>query len=190
MNKLYLLPLLIFIFTSCGNNDKASQLYSQAMAEYQNRNFDQAILIADNVLREKRNFDAANFLKAKASFFRNDFHTAEKILNVLVKKHPENFDYKLWLLRTYFLSGKLEESEELIAELKENNSEDWRLFYWQALIAKSQNNFEKYFLSLNSAEQILKETSFIYKELAVIWMELGMADRYMKYTEKKEVLSK
>ena len=109
---------------------------------------------------------------------------------MLVKKHPENFDYKLWLLRTYFLSGKLEESEELIAELKENNSEDWRLFYWQALIAKSQNNFEKYFLSLNSAEQILKETSFIYKELAVIWMELGMADRYMKYTEKKEVLNK
>ncbi|MCQ2600823.1 MAG: hypothetical protein MJ184_05625 [Treponema sp.] len=160
------------------------------MAEYQNRNFDQAILIADNILKEKKNFDAANFLKAKASFFKNDFYTAEKTLQMLGKKHPENFDYKLWLLRTYFLSEKLKEADELIAELKENNSEDWRLFYWQALIAKSQNNFEKYFLSLNSAEQVLKETSFIYKELAVIWMELGMADRYMKYTEKKEVLTK
>lgn len=190
MNKIYLLPLLIIAFTSCGNSARASQLYSQALAEYQNRNFDQAILIADNVLKEKRNFDDATFLKAKACFFKNDLHTAETIFKKLRKKHPENFDYNLWLLRTYFLSGELKKADELIAELKEINGEDWRLFYWQALIAKSQNNFEKYFLSLNSAEQLLKETSFIYKELSVIWMELGMADRYMKYTEKKEVLTK
>lgn len=190
MKKILLLFIPILLFSCCRNFERAEQLYQEALTEYRNKDFEKVLVLTDKAIKENSNLSEAIFLNGKANFFSKNFSSAEKIFRKLCVKHTENFDYKLWLLRTYYFSGNLTSAQEMVIKLIKENSEDWRLYYWKSLISKSQNDFEQYFESLNSADQILKESSYIYQELALIWMELGLADRYSKYIEKVEALKK
>lgn len=190
MKKLFTLFIPVFMLLSCSDKNKSQNLYSQAISEYQQRNFPQAIELTKQALKENHNFPEAEFLKAKSFFFSKDFKTAEKLFSKLCSKHSDNFDYRLWLLRTYYFSADYQKASDCLTKMQKINSEDWRIYYWRALISKAENDFESYFRNLGFAEETLKESSVVYRELSFIWMELGMADRYVKYSEKNEVLQK
>lgn len=190
MKKFLLMLIPALFLCSCMNKQYAQELYSKAIIEYKNQNFETAISLCNEALKEKSNFYEASFLKGKAFFFSRNFEKAEKEFSNLSNKQKENFDYKLWHLKTLYFLDKNEKAFEQIEKLKSINSEDWRIFYWESLFAKKENQFEKYFASLSSADFLLKDSSHIYKELSLIWMELNMADKYVKYSEKEEVIKK
>lgn len=184
-----ILPLFfIFIFLSCSNTEKATKLYLDAVREFNDKNFDKSKNYLELALKEKSNFYQAHFLKAKILFLEKDFENANKIFKYLSNKKKENVDCKLWLMRSHYFLNELNEAKIILARLENQNSEDWRIFYWKAQVAKSQNDFESYFSNLNTAEEILKSSREVYNSLAIIWHELGFSDKSTSYYIKANSL--
>lgn len=190
MKKLLFILLCTLCLFSCKNEDKAKEILAKAMIEYQNKNFDSSVELTNQILKiDSKNQDAL-FLKAKAHFFKKDFEEAKTVFQKLTDFQKENFDYKIWLLRAYYFDNDLVNGTKYLSELQKNSTEDWRLYYWQAQFAKLNNDFENYFLSLNNAELILKDTFQVYQEFAMIWTEFEMPEKYEKYNAILEALKK
>lgn len=186
---LSLFILLITIFFSCSNSKKATEHYLNAVREYEQKNFDKSKEFLDLSLKAKSNFFQAEFLKAKISFFEKKFSDAEKTFYSLSKKNSKHLDCKLWLLRTYFFSKQFEKANELLSELTMINCEDWRLYYWKAQLAKHNDDFESYFLCLNKADEFLRDSQNVYLDLALIWHELGLAEKSSFYYSKAKSIN-
>lgn len=189
MKRFFLLAVFsAFVFMSCENTKKAVNFYLDAVSEYQNKNFEEAKLLLNSCLKEKKNFYQAEFLLGKIYFFEKDFQNAQKIFIQLSERKKENFDTKIWLLKSYIFNKETSQARILIDELIKNNSEDWRLYYWKAQIAKIENDFETFFSCLNYADQYLSDSSNVYLDLALIWHELGLADKSAFYYSKVNIL--
>lgn len=176
--------ILSIILTSCGNSEKATKFYLDAIKEFNNNNLEKSKNYLDLSIKEKSNFYQSHFLKAKILFLKKNFKDSEIIFSELAKVKKENFDCKLWLIRNYFFLKENSKAKQIINDLLKNNSEDWRLYYWKAQIAKEENDFESYFSNLNTAEQILKSSKDIYQSLAIIWNELGFSEKSSSYYKK------
>lgn len=190
MKKIIPLLAVIFFITACGNTDNAKAFYLDAVKEYKNQNFEKALILTEKAIYQKRNFYQAEFLKAKILFFTKDYQGAEIIFKRLTKKKYENYDFKLWLLRCLIFNGKFEEADIYLTKLIQANTEDWRLYYYKAQIAKHENNFEKYFSNLNTADSFLKDSSTVYLDLGLIWHEFGMSEKSSLYYSKAQILCK
>lgn len=192
MKKIIFILMLTFtiLLAGCKNASQAQLLYFDAVKEYKEKNFENAKILTDKAISIKPDFYQAIFLKAKILFFTKDLKNAEQIFLKLCKKAPENFDCKLWLLRCFIFEGNFEKAENFINQMIQNNTEDWRLYYYKAQIAKQQNNFEEYFSSLNYAETFLTDSAAVYLDLGLIWHEFGLSDRSSIYYTKAEILNK
>lgn len=190
MKKILLLFSFTILLSSCNNIQKAQAFYLDAVKEYKEQNFEQALLLINKTLYFKPDFYQAKFLKGKILFYSKDYSASIDIFQKLTKIQKENFDCKFWLLRCYIFNSELDKAKIYLKELIRTNTEDWRLYYYRALIAKQQNNFEDYFSSLNTAESFVKDAASLYLDLALIWNELGLADRSSLCYSKAEILKK
>lgn len=190
MKKFLIILLPFFLFCGCSNVEKAQSYYLDAVSEYKNQDFERALMQVNKAIGEKSDFYQAQFLKAKILFFSKDFQNAENIFLKLTKEKQDNFDCKYWLLRCYLFQNKLDDAIIYINKLILSNTEDWRLYYYKAQIAKQQNNFEEYFSNLNTAEKFLKDSQVVYLDLGLIWHEFGLSERSSAYYSKAEILKK
>lgn len=190
MKNIFPLFASIFFITACTSRNNAKTYYLEAVREYKNQNFEKALILTEKAIYQKKGFYQAEFLKAKILFFTKDYQTAELIFRKLTKKKKENFDFKLWFLRCLIFNEKFEEADLYLNKLIQANTEDWRLYYYKAQIAKHKNDFEKYFSNLNTADNFLKDSSAVYIDLGVIWNEFGMSEKSSLYYSKAQILCK
>lgn len=190
MKKLLIILIPFFLFCGCSNVEKAQSYYLDAVSEYKNQDFERALMQVNKAIGEKSDFYQAEFLKAKILFFTKDYQGAETIFKRLTKQKSENYDFKLWLLRCLIFNEKFEEADLYLTKLIQSNTEDWRLYYYKAQIAKHENNFEKYFSNLNTADSFLKDSSAVYLDLGLIWHEFGMPEKSSLYYSKAQILCK
>lgn len=190
MRKFVFVLIPLIFLSSCSDSQKATELYLDAVKMYQEGNNDNAKENLKKALSEKDDFYAASFLLGKIYFMEKDFQKSEEIFLKLSQKRTENIDYSLWLLRSQFFEGKTEDAVITVNKLIKLDYEDWRIHFWNAQLAKNNNDFETYFSSLNFADTLLKESSKIYLDLALIWHELGLPEKSALYYTKAEVLNK
>lgn len=129
------------------------------------------------------------FQTAKNEFFEKEFTKSAALFSEYCKAQPDDFDGKLWLVRSLIFSENYSEAESLINKMILTNKEDWRLYFWNAQQKKLTGNFEEYFSYLRKAEAILKDSAAVYKELSFIWETLGLHDRSSVCKNKMEVLA-
>jgi Putative lipoprotein len=178
-----------FGMSACGTDSKsASRLYMQAIDEYAKNNTGKAIELADESLKNDRNFYPSSLLKGKALYLEGDVKKAEEIFLKLAKKYPAYTEARLWLLRCYINENKLDEASKLLDTELSFNQTDWRFYYQYAIVAERRGNYEERISMLQRAEQHANESGKVFLDLARVWYALDLRDRAMLCLDKADML--
>lgn len=190
ITSLLVLLLNLAAFVSCKDSTQVKTYLNHALHYYKEQDFEKSMdSVKKSLILDSSNSEAQALL-GRLLFLNKEFDQAQIQFEKACRLSKENQDYQWWLLKTYIINGSLEKAETLISNIQNQNSLDWRLFYWKAQLAKQKMDFETYFECLNSADILLQEGAMVYEELSLIWHRLNVAEKSTLYFGKAEVLKK
>ncbi|WP_288517494.1 tetratricopeptide repeat protein [uncultured Treponema sp.] len=189
MIKKFFILLLCSLLFSCSNRNKVEIFYVKAVEAYSKKDFTAALNFSDLTLKNDSDFYQAKLLKAKILYFENSLEKSFLILKKLIKKYPEYTDARIWFIRVLLAQSKYDEAEKYLIKELSFNSGDCRVFYQYGNLCSKLNRMDERLSMYRKAEELLRENSKIYLELADVWLALGMKDRALDELDKAELLS-
>jgi len=178
MKKFILICFATLSLIGCKKNEKEAQvLYAKALNSYAEQNLSKSLEYVNRSLENYSDFYQAQFLKAKILFFTNKNEQSLKILNDLVKKHPEYTDARIWKIRLLIAEEKYQKAEECLTKEIAVNASDYRVYHLYSILAQKLNQMDKRLAMCTKAEECLNESYNVYVELADIWLKLGMRNK-------------
>ena len=144
---------------------------------------------SDLTIKNDSDFYQAKLLKAKILYFENSLEKSFLILKKLIKKYPEYTDARIWFIRVLLAQSKYDEAEKYLIKELSFNSGDCRVFYQYGNLCSKLNRMDERLSMYRKAEELLRENSKIYLELADVWLALGLKDRALDELDKAELLS-
>ncbi|GMO12409.1 MAG: hypothetical protein Ta2A_22140 [Treponemataceae bacterium] len=185
--------VLAVILSACGYAKKNAQngaevFYLQAVEKYADGNIGAAESLCENALAKNKDFFQAELLLAKTLFFQNKPDEALKVLSRLKSRKKNYLEARFWHIRTLQILGRNAEAKNALDFELTLNPGDWRLYYQYALLAGSENDYEKQIAFLRLAQTQLAASAGVYADLAAVWASLGLPERAQKLFELKETI--
>ena len=163
--------------------------YIYAIESYTKQDFVNAMKFANLTIKSDSSFYQAHLLKAKIFYFDDLLDKSESILRKLVKKYPEYTDARIWYIRVLIAQKKYNEAEKYLIKELSFNSGDCRVFYQYGILCGELNRLDEQLSMYRKTENLLKDNSKVYIELANIWLLLDMPERALDELDKAELFS-
>ena len=189
LKKFILFIICILLLNSCSNKVDAEKKYIYAIESYTKQDFINAMKFANLTIKSDSSFYQAHLLKAKIFYFDDLLDKSESILRKLVKKYPEYTDARIWYIRVLIAQKKYNEAEKYLIKELSFNSGDCRVFYQYGILCGELNRLDEQLSMYRKTENLLKDNSKVYIELANIWLLLDMPERALDELDKAELFS-
>ena len=115
---------------------------------------------------------------------------AEKAFKKIIRIQPDYYEAKIWLIRIYILLSENQKVQSIINSEKKNNSTDWRIFYYESMIARADNELQKEIYCLQKSREYSEQSYKVYKRLKEIWKNAGLNKESLEYGELEKLLNK
>ena len=188
MKKLLFMLIIFIVFQGCKN--QFEEKFNEAKVEYSKENFQGAINLTDSIQGCKNQKTEILFLRGKCFFFNGQLNDAEKAFKKIIRIQPDYYEAKIWLIRIYILLSENQKAQSIINSEKKNNSTDWRIFYYESMIARADNELQKEIYCLQKSREYSEQSYKVYKRLKEIWKNAGLNKESLEYGELEKLLNK
>jgi len=188
--KIFQISLIFFCINliSCNKADESEKKYSMAVQYYLTKDFQNSLLLIEQIKKNDSYYYLSLFLKAKILFFKNDYHSSYSLCKLILKKNQNFIEAQLLLIRNLIYLELFSEAERILKTEMQINSTDWRIYYLYSLLFKKKNLLDCQLEMLDKAESCIKKSQIIYDNYSSIWNQLELYDKAVEYQVKKNIL--
>jgi tetratricopeptide (TPR) repeat protein len=184
--------LALIIFSSCSAKNPSEpdiQEFHKAQTLYQNKKFDEALLVAERFHKNFPDFAEGAVLVARIRFFIKDFSGSEKVLREFLKRDSSNPYALMWLGRVVSAQeGRAAESSDIYRKVLASDPDNHFAHYYLGRSLEAEGKLKEAIVEYERSLAAEYQISKVHLHMARLYKDLDMKERADRHKNRVKAL--